>query len=516
MAQPVADWKEAVKTCLRRIGEAFRPSTEGAPRVFVLRFHSPVDRERGMDVVRRAFPRVPWEALDLGNDRSGTRVHRLLTDVNRNRSLMLWGLPGEPRELSDEFLSSLEIGVQEGGRHRILLCVLAGTVKHLANRTPELWKGKVGYRAWPLQPGITEAALGFETTGEGEDSAGAPPVDAKETRQLLGRLQNVDSAEYLVKVARANMARGEMENARLLLLRSVEIFYANSDIEGLARTYHLLGEVASVAADIHAALEWIQQALENWRVADNPRGLSDTLTFKGYLHYQVDQLEPALRAFEESMALDEGLGDTLRLAAGFRRMAMVFEKNMELPRARGLYERSLELEQERDNAEGIARVYHHLGRLAELDQAWDEAEGRYRSSLKLKQDLNDVAGMAATHHQLGNLFFKKKAFPEAAESYREAERLEVRCGDGEGRARTLAQLGLVLVETGALEEALSTLVLAYNLLQKLRSPIASELLNRIEELQERLPAEVFNRIVRSRGTEAAASGEPVDKRDGTV
>jgi tetratricopeptide (TPR) repeat protein len=307
------------------------------------------------------------------------------------------------------------------------------------------------------------------------------------------------------------MAAGENESARLLLLRAVEIFYTNSDIEGLARTYHMLGEIASVRADHHAALEWIQQALENWRVADNPRGLSDSLSFKGFLHYQIEQLEQALKAFEEAMALDEALGDRPCQAAGYRRMAMVFEKNMEFERARGLYERSLEMEQERDHAEGIARVYHHLGRLEELDEHWEEAEARYRASLKLKQDMWDEPGMAATYHQLGNLQLKRRALDQAAASYKEAMRLEAKLGDGEGRARTQAQLGLVLIEQEAFEEALVELVQAYNILQKLRSPLASEVLTRVEELQERLPTEVFNRIVRSGDAVTRAARDAVDK-----
>ena len=491
-----AHWKAAVKETLKRLGTALKEGASDRPELLVLRFHSPVDRERGLDMIGQAYGRIPWDKVDLSADRSGSYLHGLLTSKDRPLYLLLWNLPGEPRDIPDEFLASLKLGLVDGAGvgHRVVLCVLSSAVKIMADRIPETWGRKLGYMAWPLQPGVTEAAISLDPDEESSEESSA--LDAKETRRLLGRLQQTDSAYYLVKVAKQKKTAGETENARLLLLRAVEIFYENSDIEGLARTYHMLGEIAAVRADHHAALEWIQQALENWRVADNPRGLSDTLAFKGILHYQTEQLDYAIKAFKEAMALDEGLGDQARLSAGYRRMAMVFEKNLELKRARELYEKSLVLEQGRNSSEGIARVYHHLGRLAELDEDWDEAEAQYRESLRLKEEIGDKPGMAASWHQLGNLHIKTRAFETAVECYEEALLLEVELNDGEGRARTLAQLGLARMELSDPEGALRDLVLAYNILQKLRSPLAGEVLSKLEELQELLTPETFNNIVR--------------------
>ena len=273
--------------------------------------------------------------------------------------------------------------------------------------------------------------------------------------------------------------------------------------------YHMLGEIASIRADHHAALEWIGQALENWRVVDTPRGLSETLAFKGFLHYQTEQLDHALKAFEEAMEIDEELDDAPRLSAGYRRMAMVYEKNLELPRSRSLYEKSLEIEQEQGNDEGIARVYHHLGRLAELDEDWDQAKEQYEASLALKESLGDEAGMAATWHQLGNLHIKTRELNEAAEDYQKALRFELKLGDREGQARTLAQLGLARIDLDQPQEALRDLVQSHNILQRLRSPLAGEVLSKLEELQDVIPPETFNAIVR--GTDNEPDNEPGDE-----
>ena len=500
-------WKTAVKAVLKRFGAILKTGKAGAPGLLVMRFHSPVDRERGLDMIQRAYRKIPWDVIDLADDADGARLYKTLTSGQRTRYLLLWGLPGEPRDIPDEFLSSLEMGLKDGeGRdHRVVLCALSSAVKILADRVPDAWDAKLGYLAWPLQPGVTEAAIGIDVDDD-DDDGGDPGLDERETRKLLGRLEQTDSAQYLMKVAKNNMMAGEMENARLLLLRAVEIFYANSDLEGLARTYHMLGEIASVRADHHAALEWIGQALENWRVADSPLGLSETLAFKGFLHYQTEQLDHALKAFEEAMEIDEELKDAVRISAGYRRMAMVFEKNMELARAKTLYEKSLELEQSQGNDEGIARVYHHLGRLSELDQDWEEATAQYQASLDLKEALGDEAGMAATWHQLGNLRIKTRELDAAVESYGKALHLEMKVGDGEGQARTLAQLGLARIQLDQPEDALRDLVHSYNILQRLRSPLAGEVLSKLEKLQDVIPPETFNAIVR--GT--AESGDAVE------
>ena len=503
-------WKASVKAILKRLGTTLKTGDPNTPGLLVMRFHSPVDRERGLDMIRRAYSRIPWKLVDLGDDADGARLYKALTTGDRSRYLLLWGLPGEPRDIPDEFLSSLDMGLKDGeGRgHRVVLCALSSAVKILADRVPDAWDAKLGYLAWPLQPGVTEAAIGLDPEDDEESSDGTPGSDVNETRKLLGRLEQTDSALYLMKVAKSNMATGEMENARLLLLRAVEIFYTNSDLEGLARTYHLLGEIASIRADHHAALEWVGQALENWRVADSPQGLSETLAFKGFLHYQTEQLDHALKAFEEAMEIDEELDDSPRLSAGYRRMAMVYEKNLELPRSRSLYEKSLEIEQQQGNDEGIARVYHHLGRLAELDENWEGAEEQYLASLSLKESLLDEAGMAATWHQLGNLHIKTGEMEIAVENYLKALHFEIKIGDGEGQARTLAQLGLARIKLDQPQEALRDLVSSYNLLQRLRSPLAGEVLSKLEELQDVIPPETFNAIVR--GTVEGASEDDHD------
>jgi len=250
-------WKVAVKAVLKRLGSSLKSGKAGAPGLLVMRFHSPVDREKGLDMIQRAYARIPWDVIDLGDDNDGSRLYKTLTSGSRTRYLLLWGLPGEPRDIPDEFLSSLEMGLKDGeGRdHRVVLCALASAVKILADRVPDAWDAKLGYLAWPLQPGVTEAAIGIDMNEDDEDEGEDSGLDERETRKLLGRLEQTDSAQYLMKVAKNNMMAGEMENARLLLLRAVEIFYANSDLEGLARTYHMLGEIASVRADHHAALE---------------------------------------------------------------------------------------------------------------------------------------------------------------------------------------------------------------------------------------------------------------------
>jgi len=495
-------WKAAVKGILKRLGAAMKADQTNKTGIIMMRFHSPVDREKGLDMIRRAYGRIPWEILDLGDDHDGAHLYTLLTTGERTRYLLLWGLPGEPRDIPDEFLSSLEMGLMDsqGRNHRAVLCVLASSVKILADKAPASWDVKLAYLAWPLQPGVTESAVGIEMEEDDRDEFDGGASSLQETRKLLGRLEQTDSAQYLMKVAKTNMTAGETENARLLLLRAVEIFYSNSDLEGIARAYHMLGEIASIRADHHAALEWISQALENWQVADNPRGLSETLTFKGFLHYQTEQLELALKAFENAMEIDEEMGDMVRLSAGYRRMAMVFEKNLELQRCRTLYEKSLEIEQQEGNDEGVARVYHHLGRLAELDKNWELAEEQYRASLALKEQLGDEAGMAASWHQLGNLLIKTKKLEEAVECYEKALSLEVRIRDGEGQARTLAQIGLARIDLNQPEDALRNLVWSYNILQKLRSPLAGEVLAKLEKLQDAIKPEIFNSIVRGTTT----------------
>ncbi len=497
MAAP-AD-KEKTKEILLKVGQHLKGG-DGGSRLVVVRCANLEEVQTVAGLLPRAFPKIRWASVPVAIHGLEPSLEKAVEVAKAGKAIpILYTLTGED---TDRCLDSADAVVLETRARElkltslpIVLVVLSPSVRVLVQHAPDLWNGKGGYLAWPSEP--PELA---EQGGEAEQAPyledGEEPPPPEETRKVLEQMEGDPAADYLVTVSERYLQVGQLEQARMFLLRSVQIYSETANLKGMASSYHLLGVEAEGRGDYDTAIEWFDQAIDNRRILDDQEGLSESFGHKGYSHYLKGEYDWATRAFDDAIKIDEELGLKSRVSAGYRKIAMVMELKRDLHSAEELYNRSLVMEEELGNPKGMARVYHHLGRLKEEAGDYDEAIAYHTSSVELKEQEGDSMGLATSNHQLGNLALKKGEFDEAIEFYQSAMQQEEEIGDRQGLARTGAQLGLAFRETGQIEKALYNLVKAYQLLQKLRSPLASEVLGKVEEIQDLVTADVFNKILR--------------------
>lgn len=500
--------KVAIKKLLASTG-GILGGTDGKNRLVVLRFPNVTEIENSLKLFPRAFPRINWQGVPVqtGHLKNLLRAATTMSDGPKRKVSVLYDFPGEvdDRIISDSAAEDLEAAAAGGELlpKAMVLAVLSPSVRILAEKAPTLWSGKGGYFAWPTEvvlPEVDESTPHHSPLDEPELSD--TPTE-EETRAVLADLKGREAADYLVRVARSHLDGGDSEQARLFLLRAVQIYSETANLEGMAASYHLLGQGALQRGDHDTALEWFGQAIESFSIADDEAHMSESIAQKGYVYYLSGRYEAAVKDFNEALALDQKRGDRERESAGYRKIAMVLELLKRIPAAQELYEKSLAIEEELENVSGQARVYHHLGRLNEMQGNYDQAVELYQRSLELKEAESDYPGLATTYHQLGNLYLVRQDYEEALVHYSKAAEVEKKIGDRQGRARTQAQMGLAYRELGQVEKALYHLVHSYQLFQRLRSPLASEVLAKVEELQEMVPADTFNKILSEASTTTA-------------
>ncbi len=303
---------------LSRVGNAMKSVKPG--ELVFLRFGSGTDHERAMKLIMEAFSRVDWRQIRLADNHSefelawskaSTDEYFLIDALNKGDSrpdFMLW----------DRVFDKENTTAGRG-----LVCIFADSVMSIAKQAPVTWKNKRDYLAWHQEK-------------TGPDTSEGPKVTSS----------SVETGYYLVNVAKETLQTGDPENARQLLLRATDIFKAQSDLAGLAGAFHLLAEASVARGDTRGALAWVSQAIDYWKLAENDSGYSASVSFMGYLHYQLNQLEMALKSFVSAVEIDEEAEDWDKLSANYRKMAMVYEKLEDFSRAKGLLTKSLELEEE--------------------------------------------------------------------------------------------------------------------------------------------------------------------------
>lgn len=494
--------REAAKASLLKVGNCLRGSA-GKSRLAVLRCANLEEFQTASAMLPRVFPRINWATINVAQHGVETAIRRAAELAQAGTSIpVVFMFPGEDTDgaMTQACAEHIELLCDDLGLPALpmVFAVLSPSIRVLVKEAPEFWGGKGEYVAWPNKPPE------FEREEERQDAPLLNPDDEppppEETRKVLDQMHGEQAAEYLVNVSEMHLRSGNVEPARLFLLRSVQIYSQVADLKGMAKSYHLLGAAAQGRGDYDEAVEWFDQAIDNRRILNDERGLSDSFAAKGYAHYLRGEYDRAVRAFDDAMKLDQELNLTTRVSAGYRKMAMVFELKKDMRAAEQLYLKSLQMEEDEGNAAGKARVYHHLGRMKEEQKDFEQAMEYYSQSLALKEEAGDAGGIATSRHQLGNLCLLRGEFDDAITHYEEAIRLERETGDKQGMARSSAQLGLAYRETGQVEKALLQLLRSYQLLQRLRSPLSAEVLGKVEEIQDLVSADTFNKLLRDAAT----------------
>ncbi|MEG4087511.1 tetratricopeptide repeat protein [Microcoleus sp. POL10_C6] len=104
----------------------------------------------------------------------------------------------------------------------------------------------------------------------------------------------------------------------------------------------------------------------------------------------VDQGEvvKAIALYEQSLELQEKIGDVQGKAATLRQLAGIYAKQGEVAKASALYEQFLELQEKIGNVQGKAATFAMLGRLlADKKENFDKALNYLQQSLDILQHL---------------------------------------------------------------------------------------------------------------------------------
>lgn len=487
------DLKSEVRQALEKLGQVLS-GKGGESRCVVVRCADADVVNALLTVVPQAYQRILWEARSMADVQVATELRNIRAAAESGSRVipLLHTWPGEAAErtLSPDAARGieeieLEMNLQ---LYPMVVIVQAPSIRILVNEAKTFWKNKGGYLAWPnLKQAASTIPLQRATDEAGQSA---------EVSEVLARLQGEKAGAFLIKSAEKETLKGDLAKAREFLMGAVHVYSQVANLGGMAKVYHQLGLNCVALGDLLTASEWFAQAVDNYAVVGDDVALAESYSQKGQAHFARGELDRAAECFRKGLHLYESLGDNAKIAAGKRHIAMVLERIGSYAKAEELYKASLALEQSMENKLGEARVLHHLGRLYDQQSAFDKAMEFYRQSIAIKESINDLPGLATSYHEVGNMLLAQGEAKDALESYDKALEVETRLRDLPGQVKTLAQKGLAELKAARYEEGLRSLALAHYLARKTRSPLASEIVQKIRDIEELMSVDTYNRILR--------------------
>ncbi|MBD2526338.1 tetratricopeptide repeat protein [Nostoc sp. FACHB-133] len=208
---------------------------------------------------------------------------------------------------------------------------------------------------------------------------------------------------------------------------------------------------------VDQALNYYQQAL-NLCPTEDERELAAIYHHLGILKANKGEVEEAIALYNQSLEIDERIGNVQDKAATLHQMGIIYANKEEVEKAIAFYNQSLEidaLDERIGNVQGKAATLHCLGNLYANKGDVDQAIAFYNQSLAITERIGNFQTKAATLYNLGYIYANKGEVEQAITLFNQSLEIFEHIGNVQGKAATLNNLGYIYADKGEVDEAIS-------------------------------------------------------------
>jgi len=266
---------------------------------------------------------------------------------------------------------------------------------------------------------------------------------------------------------------GEKQQALEYYHQSLPLSRAVGDKEVEATTLSNIGLVYDDLGEKQKALDYYNQSLPLRREVEDKEGEATTLNNIGLVYLELGEKQKALDYFNRSLPLRREVEDKEGEATTLNNIGGVYNELGEKQKALDHYNQSLPLfraigdkAKEAVNLNNIGSIYNELG---EKQKALDH----YNQSLVLKRIVGDKAREATTLSNIGLVYDDLGEKQKALDYYNQSLPLSLAVGDKKQEAITLYNIASVKRDQGKLTEALTQIEQAVEIIESLRTKVAS-------------------------------------------
>ncbi|HEX3556590.1 MAG TPA: CHAT domain-containing protein [Thermoanaerobaculia bacterium] len=269
--------------------------------------------------------------------------------------------------------------------------------------------------------------------------------------------------------------RGEIGEALRYLDDALTLSRRVGDSSAEASVLFNLAKIQKLRGELQQALGGFEHALEINRRLGEQAGQFHALYALGSVYFDLGDLDKALEEYEAALKLEqtlEGL-DSWR-ARLLNNTGLVRYRQNQREVAVGFFQRALALSQKLKDTPGIAAAFHNLG-VAEAALGRPEGLEALHQALALRQGGNPYP-WAQTLRELGTAYDHLGDPKEAGRYFQESLEIGKRVGSPGQVAEILFRWALLDREQGRLEEALSKVKEAIQLVESVRSRVETDAL----------------------------------------
>lgn len=293
---------------------------------------------------------------------------------------------------------------------------------------------------WYIQGHLTEGRVWLERV-----LAETPDAPAKLRGKILGGIGKLCWVE------------GDLQQAREMHMRNLEIQRTEGDRPGVGHTLNNLGLISFHQGDCWAAIDLYHQSIALLRETDEAQEIGSVLGNLGIALKNVGEYEQATKALREAEALSRRIGDLRALGQALQMLGTLAVRNGDYAAARACITESLDMDRAAGNIQGIAASEHVLGDLALAEGDFEGAAVHFQEALDVFWRLGSKRSIAAGLASLGDVAFQCGKYAEAQAYHRDSLRIELELGNRLGMSDSLLSVALIDAREGRGESAVRLL-----------------------------------------------------------
>jgi len=260
-------------------------------------------------------------------------------------------------------------------------------------------------------------------------------------RALAGSNNQISATEVLVKMAEAQLRRGQLEASRTACEQAVRRLGAlDAPVLRASIAYHL-GKCSQQQADFSQALEHYAEARALYTRANYQPGVAATINAAAQVHIYREQYALAVQALQDALQLQEQLGDVEGAAITLDRLALATWGMQDTPRASAYAKRCLETYRRIGSGQGEGRALATLGLLELARGIYGDAIRHFQEAIAQQRKTEDESNLIVSHQNLGLVFLEIGAIEEAEASVQTALELARKSKSRGREARCFQILG---------------------------------------------------------------------------
>ncbi len=149
--------------------------------------------------------------------------------------------------------------------------------------------------------------------------------------------------EAYAVIGQSYSARGDITSARYYLVRSIAAFEEATNRREVAAVHSQFGRALAQSGDIDQAFAELRLALDAATAQQDAVGVAEGQRALAQLYLQVNRLDEARKAAEESVQQAEGLNDTIEHAKSLVTLALVLEALKQVKKADERFNEAIQL-----------------------------------------------------------------------------------------------------------------------------------------------------------------------------